>query len=79
MVLLVVDEAEAAARIGHGRDRLEKAGASFHRAVTDGFRDLAAADPARWVTVDGGGTVAEVEARVRAVVGVAPRSARVRR
>lgn len=69
VVLLDVDEAEAAARIGHGRDRLEKAGAPFHRAVTDGFRDLAAADPTRWVTVDGGGTVAEVEARVRAVVG----------
>lgn len=68
VVLLDVEEAEARARIGHGRDRMEKAGAPFHRAVADGFADLAAADPDRWVTVDGGGTVAEVEARVRTVV-----------
>lgn len=68
VVLLDVAEAEARARIGGGRDRLEKAGDAFHEAVAQGFRDLAAADPDHWVTVDGGGTAAEVEARVRAVV-----------
>ena len=59
--------AEARARIGHGRDRLENAGAEFHAAVEQGFRDLAAADSERWVVVDGGGTVAEVAERVLAV------------
>lgn len=68
VVLLDVAEAEARARIGGGRDRLENAGDAFHGAVAQGFRDLAAADPAHWVTVDGGGTVAEVAARVSAIV-----------
>ncbi len=67
VVLLEVDAAEARARIGHGRDRLENAGAEFHAAVEQGFRDLAAADSERWVVVDGGGTVAEVAERVLAV------------
>lgn len=69
VVLLDVTEAEARARIGGGgRDRLEKAGDAFHEAVAQGFRDLAQADPDHWATVDGGGTVAEVEARVRAII-----------
>ncbi|CAN5616426.1 dTMP kinase [soil metagenome] len=68
-VLLDVTEAEARARIGGGgRDRLEKAGDAFHEAVAQGFRDLAHADPDHWATFDGGGTVAEVEARVRAII-----------
>lgn len=67
VVLLDVDEAEARARIGGARDRMEKAGPAFHQAVAEGFRALAAAD-ARWVAVPGDGTVAEVEARVQAVV-----------
>ena len=67
VVLLEVDATEARARIGHGRDRLENAGVEFHRAVEDGFRTLAEADPDRWVVVDGGGTVAEVAERVLAV------------
>ncbi len=68
VVLLDVTTAEARARIGWARDRLEKAGPAFHEAVADGFRALAAADPDRWVVIDGGGRVSEVEARVRAVV-----------
>jgi dTMP kinase len=67
VVLLEVDASEARARIGHGRDRLENAGDDFHAAVEQGFRDLAAADPDRWVVVDGGGTVAEVAERVLGV------------
>ena len=68
-LLLDVDHAEARARIGGARDRLEAAGDAFHEAVVAGFHSLAAADPDRWVVVDGGGTVAEVAERVRAVVG----------
>ena len=49
-------------------DRLEAAGEEFHDRVADGFRAMAAADPERWVVVDGDGTVDEVAARVSAAV-----------
>lgn len=68
VVLLAVDRTEARARIGHARDRVEKAGSVFHDAVAEGFDELARADPDRWVIVDGGGTPGEVEARVGVVV-----------
>lgn len=68
VVLLTVDAVEARTRIGRARDRLEKAGDDFHALVADGFAALAGADPDRWVRVDGGGTVAEVEGRVLEVV-----------
>lgn len=57
----------AAARLGRDLDRMEGAGADFHRRVVDGYRALAAADPGRWCVVDGSGTVDEVAARVGAV------------
>ncbi len=65
VVLLDVAPAVAAARLGTEPDRMEAAGDAFHRAVADGFRALAAADPGRWVVVDGEGTVADVARRVR--------------
>jgi dTMP kinase len=69
VVLLTVTDAEARARIGGtGRDRLEKAGVALHEAVARSYGAQAAADPGRWAVVDGGGTVAEVRARVDAVV-----------
>ncbi len=68
VILLVVDDAEARARIGHGRDRLEKAGVALHDAVARSYPSQAEADPDRWAVVDGGGTVAEVAARVSDVV-----------
>lgn len=70
VVLLTVTDAEARARIGGtGRDRLEKAGAELHAAVARSYEAQAEADPDRWVVLDGGGTVAEVQARVDAAVG----------
>lgn len=54
-------------------DRLERAGADFHDRVEEGYRALAAADPARWVEVDGASDVAAVADRVWAAV--APRLA----
>jgi dTMP kinase len=71
VILLVVNEAEAAARMGAtgAPDRLEAAGDEFHRKVAEGYAALAAADPDRWVVVDGTGSVAEVAARVDAAVG----------
>ena len=66
VILLDVPAAEAVARLGGDLDRMEGAGADFHRRVAEGYRSLAAADPSRWCVVDGSGTVAEVSARVEA-------------
>lgn len=68
VVLLEVDTGVARARIGRGRDRLERLEPAFHQRVTDGFAALADADPGRWVRIDGDGPVDEVAAHVRAVV-----------
>jgi dTMP kinase len=68
VVLLVVDEDVARSRTGGPRDRIEAAGDGFHQRVGDGFAAQAAADPDRWVVVDGSGTVEQVEERVAAAV-----------
>jgi dTMP kinase len=64
VVLLVVSAAARAARLDRSLDRFEAAGGEFHERVEAGFRELAAADPDRWVVVDGDGSVDEVAARV---------------
>ncbi|HEX3621014.1 MAG TPA: dTMP kinase [Acidimicrobiales bacterium] len=65
-VVLLLDVAAdmAVARMNGAPDRMEAAGEQFHRRVAEGYRALAAADPKRWVVIDGGGTVEEVAARV---------------
>lgn len=70
VVLLEIPAAEAAARLAAAGtpDRLEAAGDEFHRRVAQGYRELAAADPERWVAVDGAGSIDEVAARVLAAV-----------
>jgi dTMP kinase len=65
-VLLDVPVDVAAGRRPGPRDRLEGEDAAFHGRVAEGYRRLAAADPARWVVVNGTGTVDEVASRVRA-------------
>ncbi len=64
VVLLVVSAAVRDARLDRSLDRFEAAGGEFHQRVEAGFRELAAADPDRWVVVDGDGRVDEVAARV---------------
>lgn len=65
VVLLDVDASVAAGRQrGRRLDRLEAEPDGFHQRVRDGYRMLAAADPERWVVVDGTGSVEEVAARV---------------
>jgi dTMP kinase len=64
VVLLDVPASVAGERL-QGRDRMEAAGDDFHARVTEGYRRLAAADPDRWIVIDGVGSVDEVAARVR--------------
>lgn len=68
VILLDVPDDVARARLAGRPDRMEAEGAPFHERVVAGFRTLAAVDPARWVVVDGIGTIDEVAARVDAAV-----------
>ena len=68
VVLLTVPAEESVRRTGGARDRIEDAGTEFHQRVADGFAAQAAADPDRWVVVDGTGTKDEVTAAVMAAV-----------
>lgn len=68
VVVIDVPDAVAEARAGTFPDRLEAAGADFHRTVRAAYRDLAPAHG--WVVVDGTGTPDEVEAEIwKAVEG----------
>jgi len=56
-------------------DRLESEVREFHERVRNGYLELAAADPVRWIRIDASGSEAEVEAQTRAAVearGLAP-------
>jgi dTMP kinase len=66
---LVLDVTEDVARTrlrrrGGGPDRYESLDGAFHRRVADGFRAIAAAEPARCVVVPAGGDAADVHARI---------------
>ncbi|MCL1800562.1 MAG: dTMP kinase [Promicromonosporaceae bacterium] len=67
-VLLDVDETEALERQHGELDRIEAAGAEFRARGRAGFLTRAAADPKRWRVIDGGGSVADVQREVVAVV-----------
>ena len=49
---------------GRRADRLEAEGDDFHARVLDGFRQLAASEPDRWIVVDASDSVGDVAARV---------------
>lgn len=67
-VLLDVNLDVARQRLGDEVDRIEGAGADFHTKVRQGYLEMAAADPDRWVVVGADGTVEDVAARVDAAV-----------
>jgi dTMP kinase len=67
VVFLEVPASVAADRL-QGRDRMEAEGRDFHARVADGYRQLAASEPDRWLVVDGEGSVDEVATRVRDAV-----------
>ena len=68
VVLIEVDAPVAGGRLGDDRggelDRIERAGDDLQSVVASAYRDMAAADPGRWLVVNGGGTIEEVAARV---------------
>jgi dTMP kinase len=69
VVLLVADPATRAARLdGRDLDRFEREDGAFHRRVADGFAVMAAAEPQRWVVIDGNADVDDVAEAVRAAV-----------
>lgn len=68
VVLLTVPAEVSARRTGGARDRIEDAGTAFHQRVADGFAAQAAADPDRWVVVDGTGAKDQVAEEVLAAV-----------
>lgn len=49
-------------------DRFEREGAEFFARIAEGFRELRAADPDRWVIIDGTVPKDDVEAAIRAQV-----------
>ncbi len=51
-VLLDLDPSEGAKRRGKAGDYLEREDDGFHGRVREGFRTLAAAEPARWIVID---------------------------
>jgi dTMP kinase len=68
-VLLDVPYEASLERLAAARpDRMEAESRDFHQRVADGFRSLAGDDAARWVVVDGVGSVDEVAQRVLAAL-----------
>ena len=53
---------------GRHLDRFEAAGDEFHQRVIEGFRKMAAADPERWIVIDGNGSIDEVEHKIAAAL-----------
>lgn len=49
-------------------DRMERESISFHERVAEGYRRLAAAEPHRFVTIDGTGSELEIAIEVRQTV-----------
>lgn len=66
-ILLDVDLAVAQTRLG-SPDRLERLDPGFFERVREGYRRLAAADPATWAVVDAGAGEEEVATAVATVV-----------
>lgn len=64
VVLLTVPADAARSRLDRDLDRIEQAGEGFHQRVVDAFTEMAAADPDRWVIVNGEGSIDEVAERV---------------
>jgi dTMP kinase len=67
VIVLDMPPDDAAQRINRPRDRMEKQGEPFGRAVREGFLVEAALQPDRIVVVDANRPIEEVQAEIRAV------------
>jgi dTMP kinase len=68
LTLLIRIDPEVAAERSGGEDRFEAAGLEFQRQVATAYDEIAARDGGRVVTVDGTGSVEEVQDRVMKAV-----------
>ena len=70
LVVLIDTPPELLERRMRGRqlDRFEREDDGFHARVRDGFRAMAAADPGRWVVIDGAASMEEVGTNIRRAV-----------
>ena len=64
VVLVALDVPLAAARLGAERDRIERSGDGLQSKVVEAYKEMATADPDRWIVVDGSGTIDEVADRI---------------
>ena len=64
VVLIEVDVPLVGDRLTGDLDRIERAGNDLQAAVVAAYREMATADPDRWVVVDGTGPIEEVADRV---------------
>ena len=65
----VVAELETDRLEGRPRDRLERAGRSFHERVREGYLELAGKEPGRFLVVDAGRPIDEIQGVIRERVG----------
>lgn len=69
VVLLDVHQDEVATRMtGRDLDRFEQESAEFFERVAAGFREMAAADPARWIVIDGDRSIEAVATDVQTAI-----------
>lgn len=67
-VLLDLDPVAAAGRRTDAPDRLERAGDEFHLRTREAFLSRAAVEPQRWVVIDAGGSISDIQAQIRVAV-----------
>ncbi|MCI6590023.1 MAG: dTMP kinase [Lentisphaeraceae bacterium] len=70
-LLLDIPEAESARRLAERKgpaDRFEQEQAAFHRRLAEGFREMAAAEPARFRVIDSSGSEAQTAEQILAAV-----------
>lgn len=70
-LLLDIPEAESARRLAERKgpaDRFEQEQAAFHRRLAEGFREMAAAEPARFRVIDSSGSEAQTAAQILAAL-----------
>lgn len=68
VVLLQITRDDAAARLDRPLDRFEQEGEQFHNQVLASFGQMAAADPDRWLVIDGDRPVKTIEEEIWSLI-----------